>query len=146
MEAKIKGVLWGIGVVILMVLFNWIALALLNYPIMAIGIINQYWYLFVFLIGGFGLQVGLFFYYNSLNVLSCGTTVVSGGISVVSMIICCSHYILNLLPFLGALVGVSFFSVLSEYTLHFLILGVISNIIGLGVIFYQRGKYFGSRK
>jgi len=146
MEAKARGLLWGVFAVIMVVLFNLGVLTFLNFPMMATDIINQYWYLLVLLIGGFGLQVGLFVYYNSLNAIGCGTTIASGGISVFSMILCCSHYILNLLPFLGAVVGISFFAALSKYTLHFLILGVVSNAIGIGVIYYQRNKYFGMRK
>jgi hypothetical protein len=141
MEAKIKGVLWGASVTAIVILINWSVLAFLNFPIMAMDIVNQYWYLLILLIGGFGLQVGLFVYYNSLNAIGCGTTIVSGGISTFSMILCCSHYILNLLPFLGALVGIAFFSALSKYTLHFLILGVVSNAVGIGVLYYQRNKY-----
>lgn len=138
MEAKIKGVLWGVLVVILVVLFNLIVLTFLNFPTMAVGIIRQYWYLLVLLIGGFGLQVGLFVYYRSLGAVGCSTVAVSGGVSSVSMILCCSHYILNLLPFLGALIGVSFFAVLSKYVLHFLILGVVSNVVGIGVVIFWR--------
>lgn len=146
MEAKIKGLLWGVSVMIVVILINWSVLSLLSFPMMAMDIINQYWYLLVLLIGGFGLQVGLFVYFNSLNAIGCGTTVVSGGISGFSMILCCSHYILNLLPFLGAVVGISFFAALSKYTLHFLILGVVSNVVGIGVLYYQRNKYFGKKK
>ena len=145
MEAKIRGVLWGVFVVIIVILINWSVLSLLSFPMMAMDIVNQYWYLLVLLIGGFGLQVGLFIYYNSLNAIGCGTTIASGGISAFSMILCCSHYILNLLPFLGAVVGISFFAVLADYTVHFLILGVVSNIVGISVIYYQRNKYAGNR-
>ena len=145
MEGKTKGWVWGVGVVVGVLLINWIVLSLLDFPMMATNLISQYWYLLVLLIGGLGLQVGLFVYYNSLNAIGCGTTFVSGGISAFSMILCCSHYILNLLPFLGAVVGISFFAVLTDYTLHFLILGVVSNAIGIGVIYYQRNKYSGNR-
>ena len=112
MEGKTKGWVWGVGVVVGVLLINWIVLSLLDFPMMATNLISQYWYLLVLLIGGLGLQVGLFVYYNSLNAIGCGTTVVSGGISTFSMILCCSHYILNILPFLGALVGISFFAFL----------------------------------
>ncbi len=142
MNGKVRGVAWGTFAIIIVLLINWIILILLNFPLMAINLIAQYWYLFVLLIGGFGFQIGLFIYFHSLNAISCGTTVASGGISVVSMILCCSHYLLNILPFLGALIGVSFFSVLSDWTFEFLILGVVSNVIGIGVLFYQKNKYW----
>ena len=145
MEAKIKGILWGASLMVVVIMINWIVLSLLGFPLMAMNIINQYWYLLVLLIGGFGLQVGLFVYFNSLNVVSCGTTVVSGGISGISMILCCSHYLLNILPFLGAIVGISVFSALSDYAVYFFILGIVSNVVGIGVLFYQRTKYMRSK-
>lgn len=146
MEAKIKGVIWGVSVMIVVILINWSVLSLLSFPLMAMNIINQYWYLLVLLIGGFGLQVGLFVYYNTMNAIGCGTTVVSGGISGFSMILCCSHYLLNLLPFLGAVVGISALAALSKYTPHFLWLGVISNVIGISVLYYQKNKYSKRKK
>ena len=141
MEIKIKAILYGLFAVILVVLINWIVLASLDYPLMAIEILNKYYYLFILLIGGFGLQVGLFTYFNSLNAISCSTTVASGGISAVSMILCCSHYILNILPFLGAVIGIGAFAFLKEYTIYFLWLGVVSNVVGISVLYYQRNKF-----
>ncbi|MDP2628307.1 MAG: hypothetical protein Q8P15_00220 [Nanoarchaeota archaeon] len=141
MNIKTKAWAYGIIAVLIVLLINFIVLYSLDFPLMAIEIIKKYWFLLIFLIGGFGTQVGLFTYYHSLDAISCSTTVASGGISGVSMILCCSHYILNLLPFLGAIVGMSWLVSLSKYTLHFLIVGVISNIIGIGVLFYQKNKY-----
>jgi len=76
-----------------------------------------------------------------LSAITCSTTVASGGISAISMILCCSHYLLNILPFLGAVAGISGLTVLSQYTLQFLIIGVISNIAGIGVIYYQVNEF-----
>lgn len=141
MESKEKGVIFGGFAIIIVIALNAVVLSLLNYPPMAVDLIKQYWFLLVLLIGGFGFQVGLFTYFKSQNAINCSTTIASGGISVFSMILCCTHYILNLLPFLGAVIGVSALSTLSKYTLEFIILGVVSNVIGIGVMFYQRNKY-----
>lgn len=141
MNVKLKSWLYGIIAIAVILLINFSVLYFLNFPMMATNIIQQYWYLIVLLIGGFGLQVGLFTYFNSLNAIGCSTTVTSGGISAVSMILCCSHYLLNILPFLGAVIGISTFTFLTKYTFHFLILGVVSNIVGIGVLFYQKNKY-----
>lgn len=137
---KIKAIAYGILAIIAVLMVNWIVLALLDYPIMALDIFNKYYILFILLFGGFGLQVGLFTYFNNLNAISCSTTFTSGGISAISMILCCSHYLLNLLPFLGALIGASSLFALAKYTPYFLGLGVISNVIGIWVLFYQRRK------
>jgi len=138
---KARSIIYGGVAGTAVLLINWIVLALLGYPQMALDIIHRYYILIVLLIGGFGFQVGLFTYFHRLNAISCSTTVTSGGISAVSMILCCSHYLLNLLPFLGALVGASFLFTLTKYIPFFLWLGVISNAIGIMVLFYQKNKY-----
>ena len=141
MNLKTKYWTYGILGVAIVLLVNFIVLVSLNFPVMAVELIKSYWYLIFLLIGGFGLQIGLFTYFNGLNAISCSTTAVSGGASVISMILCCTHYLLNLAPFLGSLIGVSALASLSKYTLLFLWIGIISNIIGIAVIFYQRRKY-----
>ena len=141
MDIKTKSIFYGVLGVIIVLLINLVVLYLLDFPLMATNIIKQYWYLLIFLISGFGLQVGLFTYFHKLNAISCSTTVTSGGISTVSMILCCSHYLLNILPFLGAFIGASALFALAKYTPYFLWLGVISNAVGIGVLFYQKNKY-----
>ena len=141
MNIKTKAWVRGILAILIVVAINLIVLTLLDFPLMARQIIGQYWILIVLLIGGFGFQIGLFTYFKALNAISCTTTVASGGISAISMILCCSHYLLNILPFLGAVVGISGLAALSKYTVYFLILGVVSNAIGISVLFYQRNKF-----
>ena len=141
MKLKTKAWSYGILAVLIVVAINFIVLYSLNFPLMATEIIRRYWILLVLLIGGFGLQVGLFTYFKGLNAISCSTTVASGGISGISMILCCSHYLLNILPFLGAVVGISALTTLSKYTVYFLWFGIISNAVGIGVIFYQKNKF-----
>jgi hypothetical protein len=141
MELKIKAAIYGGFAVIIVLLLNMLVLSLLGFPMMAMEIIKKYLVLIILLITGFGLQVGLFVYFKGLSAITCSTSVVSGSISGASMILCCSHYILNILPFLGAVIGVSFLSGLSKYTPYFLWLGIFSNIIGIGVLFYQKNKY-----
>lgn len=145
MKLKTKAWSYGIIAIIIVVAINFVVLYSLDFPLMATQIIKKYWLLLVLLIGGFGLQVGLFTYFKGLNAISCSTTVASGGISGISMILCCSHYLLNVLPFLGSVVGIAGLAALSRYTVYFLWLGIISNAVGIGVIYYQRNKYSGRR-
>lgn len=141
MKLKTKSWVYGIGIVLIVLIINFIVLFLLDFPTMATELIKKYFYLLIPLIGGLGLQVGLFTYYKGLSAITCSTSVASGGISGVSMILCCSHYLLNILPFLGALVGISALSFLTKYTPHFFVLGIVSNAVGIGVIYYQKNKY-----
>ena len=143
MNLKAKSVLYGVFAVIAVLLVNAVILSLLGFPLMATEIIKKYLVLFILLIGGLGLQVGLFTYFNNLNAISCSTTIASGGVSAISMILCCSHYLLNILPFLGAVVGISGLLVLSKYTVYFLWFGIISNATGIIVMLYQKNKYKG---
>jgi len=140
MNSKIKAWRNGILAVLIVLLLNFFVLYLLNFPIMATGIIKRYFVLLVLLIGGFGFQVGLFTYLKSNSAIGCSTTVASGGVSGISMILCCSHYLFNILPFLGAIIGISALSALSKYTFQFLLFGIFSNIIGTGIMIYQSKK------
>ena len=141
MKIKTKAWVYGISAVLIVVAINLIVLSLLGFPLMATEIIRKYFILLVLLIGGFGFQVGLFVYFKSLSAISCTTTVASGSVAGISMLLCCSHYLLNILPFLGALVGISALASLSKYTVYFLLFGILSNIIGISVMFYQKNKY-----
>lgn len=137
MNLKTKSWIYGISAILIVIGINFLVLYLLDFPSMATQVAQNYLILLILLIGGFGLQVGLFTYYNGLNALGCSTTIASGGISGGSMILCCSHYILNLLPFLGAIVGISVLAKLADYTVYFLWFGIISNGVGVGVIYRQ---------
>ena len=124
---KVKATLYGIFAIIIVLAINWIVLSLLDYPKMALDVINKYYVLFILLIGGFGLQIGLFTYFHKLHIVSCSTTVASGGISGVSMLLCCSHYLVNILPF----ISLTFASFILQYTPYILLFGIFSNIFGI---------------
>ena len=141
MNIKTKSFVYGLVAVIIVLLLNLIVLALLDFPLMSLEIIKKYFVLIILLIGGFGLQVGLFTYFRHISAITCSTTAASGGIAGVSMILCCSHYLLNLLPFLGAFLSISALTALADYTFYFLLLGIFSNIIGIGIMFSQNKKY-----
>jgi|SRR3989344_536090 len=141
MKLKTKALVYGISAVLIVLTINFLILYALNFPLMAKNIIQTYWVLILLLIVGFGTQIGLFTYFKGLNAITCSTTVASGGISSISMILCCSHYLLNILPFLGAFIGVSALTTLSKYTPQFLALGILSNIAGISIMFYQKRKY-----
>ncbi|MBR9704581.1 hypothetical protein GOV12_04160 [Candidatus Pacearchaeota archaeon] len=141
MNIKTKSWIYGIISIMIVMSINFTVLFLLDFPTMALEIIQKYWILIILLIGGFGTQVGLFTYFKGINTLTCSTTFASGGISATSMILCCSHYILNILPFIGSVIGISGLTVLSKYTLQFLLVGVLSNFIGIFLLFYQSNKH-----
>ena len=68
--------------------------------------------------------------------IDCATTFASGGASSLSMILCCSHYLINILPF----IGISAFASITQYTLWFILVGIIANIIGISMMLYKYNK------
>ena len=85
---------------------------------------------------GFGTQIGL---YNSIKHTAqmTGTVAVSGGISGGSMIACCSHFLLNIIPIIG-LSGLALFLV--KYQTAFFAIGIISNVFGIVLMLNHKNK------
>lgn len=92
------------------------------------------------LIVGFGIQFGLFWllrkgYHVSLQEkhdakMAAGT---GTAVSSVAMVACCAHHLVDLLPVLGLSAAALF---LSEYQEQLLILGVVANTIGIGMMLW----------
>jgi hypothetical protein len=86
---------------------------------------------------GFGIQVGLYVmlkkgWHIPLNVPAGGaTTAASGGVSTFAMIACCAHHVAEALPLLGLTAAATF---LANWKTPFMIVGLISNLIGIAVM------------
>ncbi len=106
---------------------NLLVLAFFGFPLMAKLQFQKYWPLLLLLVGGFGAQVGLYTYSRHLNAVCSVTTATSGGVSTISMLLCCSHYLINVVPF----ISLSFASWLTKYTLYILLFGIVSNALGI---------------
>ncbi len=127
--------------VLIVVAINVLVLYFLNFPQMALFQIKKYWLLLVFLISGFGVQIGLYTYLKHQQVFCTATTMASGGVSGISMLLCCSHYLVNFLPF----ISLSFAAFLTRYTFYILLFGVASNLLGI-VIMLNKILKFNGRK
>lgn len=90
------------------------------------------WYWMAPLIVGFGIQVGLYLYARgaarSAGHPNASGIMASGGASTVSMAACCVHHLADVLPVIG-LAGTGLF--LSTYQALFLLVGVVSNAMGI---------------
>jgi len=136
-NAILYGFLAGIGLlafyILIVSLFQDLELAFLNLRIL--------WYLIFPLVIGFGIQVGLYFSirHDAYTTTSVAT---SGGVSAGSMIACCSHFILNLIPLAG-------FSALSlflvKYQKSFLEFGIIANVLGIIFLLNHKKKMKGGK-
>lgn len=90
-----------------------------------------YWYFVLALAIGFGVQIGLFSYLRRItrHADASGTVVtVSGATSTGAMISCCTHYLTNVLPVLGA-TGVV--ALVAQYQVELFWLGLAFNLAGV---------------
>ena len=129
------GILAGIGLLlfylIIVSIFQGIEFAFLN--------LRSLWYLIFPLVIGFGTQVGLYFSIKHTAQIT-GTVAATGTISGGSMIACCSHFLLQAIPFIG-ISGLSLFLV--NYQAWFLIVGILSNLFGIIVMLRHKRKMGG---
>lgn len=97
--------------------------------------IERLWYWVLLLSAGFGLQLGLFVHIrHTLQQRLAGATAevaASGAVSTGSMIACCSHGLVNLLPVFGISAAAAF---LARYQLPFILFGVFSNLVGVTIM------------
>lgn len=131
MLERIKPVVRG-GLASVMLLALYFAILTLvsgwSYTLIQFG---EFWYFITALSLGFGIQVGLYTYikqlvhgdHNEKKVLG-----VTGTTSTVAMISCCSHYLVNILPILGA-VGVV--TLVAQYQVEFFWIGIAFNLAGM---------------
>lgn len=125
-----KEIFYGIIAGLLLLLAYTLLLYSLNGPEHLLEQFNQYGFLILLLAAGFGIQVGLFFFARTelRNKEANKQMAATSGVSAGSMVMCCLHHVTDVLPFLG-LSGA--FLLASEYTLFFLAIGLLSNLIGI---------------
>lgn len=117
---------------LVLLIFYFIILTIANSPDHAVQQFLDMWYWIATLAIGFGIQVGLYAHITSTkHQLSKGATTTvaaSGGMSTVSMAACCAHHLTDVLPLLGLAAAATF---LVKYQTLFLLIGVVSNLVGI---------------
>ena len=88
----------------------------------------QFWYFILLLVIGFGVQMGLWISLREHSKGGGAMSATSGTASGVSMLACCAHHLIEVLPILG-ISGATIF--LARYQKLFLILGVTINLLGV---------------
>jgi hypothetical protein len=94
---------------------------------------RELWYWITLLVIGFGIQVGLYSYVRAalraMEIAGATTSLAAAsGVSTTSMVACCAHHLTDVL----AIIGLSALSaVLATYQLPFIILGILSNFVGI---------------
>ena len=126
------GILAGLGLLAFYLtvvsFFQGIEFAFLN--------LRSLWYLIFPLAIGFGTQIGLYASIKHTAALT-GTVAGTGGVSAGSMVACCSHFLLNVIPITG-LSGIAIF--LATYQKEFLGIGILSNVVGIGIMLNHKNK------
>ena len=109
------------------------ALASLSGWEFTLGEFREFWPFIVALAAGFGLQVFLFVRLRGLvhGTQSGKFVAVSGTASGAAMVSCCTHYLANLLPVLGA---TGLVSVVSQYQVELFWVGIAANLAGIAYI------------
>lgn len=131
------GLLAGLGLLLFYLgvvsIFQRVEFAFLN--------LRNLWYLIFPLAIGFGTQIGLYTSIKHTAALT-GTVAGTGGISAGSMVACCSHFLLNIIPVVG-LSGIAL--ILMKYQPVFLGIGIASNVVGISLLLNHKRKMKGGR-
>ena len=104
---------------------------------------REFWYYVLPLGAGFGAQIGLYVYLKqlALNHEHCRSVVAaSGTTSTAAMMACCTHYLANILPVIGAVGAVT---VIAQYQVELFWVGLAFNATGLAYIGHK--VYVGRR-
>src|SRR3989337_2008379 len=104
---------------------------------------REFWYYVLPLGAGFGAQIGLYVYLKQLALNhEHGRSVVaaSGTTSTAAMMACCTHYLANILPVIGAAGAVT---LIAQYQVELFWVGLAFNAAGLAYIGHK--GYVGRR-
>jgi len=138
-----KPILYGTLASIFLIGIYFVVVGLISKPSFAISQWSQYWYFIVSLAVGFGIQMGLYVYLKNevSNMQGSGKVLgITGTTSTATMVSCCTHYLVNVLPILGV-TGIATF--VSQYQTDFFWVGILFN---LGGIFYIVSKIVEFKK
>lgn len=99
----------------------------------ALSQFREFWYFIVALAAGFGMQIGLYAYLKQMIRGGASGKVVAttGATSTAAMISCCTHYLVNILPILGA-TGIAAFA--AAYQVKLFWVGIGFNLLGIAFI------------
>ena len=137
-----KGVIYtsilkGIGAAFVIIIVYFMIVSFVSGWNFAQGQFKQFWYFIITLALGFGIQAGLYSYLRSMiKDVSSRVIATTGVTSTAAMISCCAHYLVNLLPILGA---VGIITVVSQYQVQLFWVGLVFNFLGIA---YMASKVY----
>ncbi len=127
----VKAMLWGMLAFAILLGVYFVVLTLVSGWEFARTQFTAFWYFILALAAGFGIQIGLYSHLKRVarhanasgKILS-----VSGATSTGAMISCCTHYLTNVLPVLGA-TGVV--ALVAQYQVELFWVGLAFNLAGV---------------
>lgn len=138
---KRNSIIWGFASSAMLLAVYFTAVGLISGIRFAGSQFSQNWYFIVGLAFGFGIQVSLYVYLKQLiknrSVSTSDTkktVAITGMTSTLSMISCCAHYLVNILPILG-IAGT--LSIISQYQKELFGIGLLFNLFGISYIIRQ---------
>ena len=130
----VRPILYGAAASALLLLVYFIVLTLVSGWAFTLAQFADFWYFVVTLAAGFGAQIALYTRLRHVTRHADGSgkvVAVSGGTSTAAMISCCTHYLTNILPVLGA-TGVV--ALVAQYQTELFWVGVAFNAAGLAYV------------
>lgn len=138
----LSGILLLLVYISILAFFNTLPIAIEQFLSM------KYWILAIVI--GFSMQIGFFVYIKNFkkleNLKGVKTEIAATGtVSTISMVSCCMHHLSDIIPLLGLSVVSLFFD---KYQTVFLIVGIISNVIGINhlLIIIQKNRLYEKNK
>ncbi len=130
----VKPILYGTAAGSLLLAVYFIIVALVSGWEFTLDQFAQFWYFIVTLAIGFGVQIALYLRLRNVTDHDDGSgkvVAVSGGTSTAAMISCCTHYLVNILPVLGA-TGVV--ALVAQFQTELFWVGMVFNAAGVAYV------------
>ncbi len=128
---SIRPIQFGTGAFVLLLAIYFAVVSLISGVDFTLEQFAKFWYFFVPLALGFGIQVGLYTYLTQLvgqQGASGKVVAVSGTTSTAAMVSCCAHYLVNILPVMGV---TGFLTLVAEYQIELFWAGLLFNAAGI---------------
>jgi Cu+-exporting ATPase len=134
LELSARTVAGGISAIVALLAVYFGLITLLSGWEFTLDQFREFWPYLVTLAVGFGIQVGLYLHLRRAVHGTQGSgkvLAVSGTTSGTAMVSCCAHYLVNLLPALGA---TGFVAIIGQYQVEFFWLGLAANAAGIAYV------------
>jgi len=131
MNTIFRSILYGLLGFIALLTVYFVVMVLFSGWDFALYQFGMFWYFVVSLAVGFGIQVGLYMYLRRAIRQSRGSKkalAVSGTTSIIAMVSCCAHYLVNILPILATAGIITF---IGQYQIEFFWIGLAFNLGGI---------------